>query len=145
MGYRSTVSGSLRIEPGIPQRLLEGAGALSDYGDHPDASSTLLATTVDDSTVGMVDGQITVIGNDYTEVACRLDEEFKAYDFDSDVETFIKLVKVHSPSSTANGTLVVTGEGSGDIWRVRVEDNHVVTEHPKLVWPNGDEEEMGGH
>jgi len=133
MGYQTSVHGSLKVEPRLTDKEIEKFDLDGDINDR------LLVghQRGEDDTVGVVDGQITVIpGKSYTEITCAWDEPFKAYDLPEVFATTVQ--KILKAGHTITGALYLEGEESGDFSRLRVDDDKAVHEHPVFLWPNGD-------
>jgi len=132
VGYNTYVNGRYRIEPELPDHVISNLGMHEDGDSHLACSS---GGTPD--TVGLVNGQITVIpGDSWTEVESRHDEPYKAYDIQDHVKAMVEAAQQRG--CTVNGALYLDGEDSRDFHRIRVENNAIHFETPELVWPNGD-------
>lgn len=64
-------------------------------------------------------------------------DELRVYGLDRDVQA---IIDAHGEGRTFAGVLLVRGEKSPDIWRVRIVDGRAVEERPRIVWPDGTEE-----
>lgn len=137
MGYNTHVTGEFRVTPRLDQDLSDFRSYFSE-----DYENELFAENMgEEETVGLVNGEITVIpGDGYTSVQPRFNEPHKAYELESDVQEFLRRVKAHG--NTVNGVFKCYGEEDGDIARIRIEDNAYHSERPTLRWPNGDEEPL---
>jgi hypothetical protein len=106
--------------------------------------SEFFLITVDNSTVAILpDGTIGVVGSSYTKVDLRSDEPHKGYEFGEELEQLRKACAHLGLELTADFRGV--GEEERDIWRTLIQANIYVLQHefPKLVWSNGDEEQLG--
>lgn len=60
-------------------------------------------------------------------------------------DVIIELIdRMSAFGSEVTGTLLVRRESDGAVWRYRVEGGNVHTERAKLIWPDGEEDELGG-
>jgi len=132
MGYETYVIGGYKIEPSLPDSVIE------QLDMHEDGESELICKSGGTpDTVGLVNGQIAVIsGNSWTEVECRLEEPFKAYTLDETVGTLADVAK--KQGATMIGALYLDGEESSDFSRYRIQNGTVIHEVPEFLWPNGD-------
>ena len=135
MGYDHWVVGKLIIKPAIPESELQANG----LDDAADSESDLACQNVGDpDTVGLVDGEITVIqGNSWTEAKWRWEERTNASALQEAVQTLADLAKIHG--CTVEGALYASGDDHPDLSRLRVENYKVIEEAPEYLWPNGDQ------
>lgn len=135
MGYESIVTGWLRVTPKFTEDQIADLGLGVDDTD----GIELVGNNVgEDDTVGVVDGEITVIpGLSWTHIECRLEEPYKAYHIGDSIDSIVAHAK--GTEREVEGALYVQGENSLDLSRYRVENGKVVHEEPTLTWPNGDE------
>lgn len=138
--------GKVVIKPGLLDMMLEPGGKLGQY--HSTGANDFRMSTVDNSTVELVDGQITVVGDSFTEVTWRWEESYSCDYLEENLETLIKEVRHIQPDSTFEGSFTVREDPDDradvlpSLYRIRVEGVEVIRERPTLVWPNGDEEKL---
>lgn len=136
MGYNTYVHGGWRIEPPLSDKACEYL-QLREHDDGEFRAS--VHGTPDD--VGLVNGEIKVIpGHQYMFIEPRMDEPYKAYDTG---ETLDKIAEtIRKAGCTGLGSIYLFGEEHNDTSRYRLNQTTLVHERPKLVWPNGDEEQL---
>ena len=135
MGYQTYVTGSIKIQPRLPDALISKLGL--DPTDEDSESDLEAVQGGEDDTVELINGQITVVpGNSWTVLRCRFEEPYKAYTTQENLDRVAK--EVAKQGCTASGALYMDGEESTDLTRVRIENGKAVHEQPSLVWPNGD-------
>ncbi|PZG49863.1 hypothetical protein C1I98_11145 [Spongiactinospora gelatinilytica] len=133
MGYTSYLSGEITIYPSIPWKELQGSPFV--YTPEREERDRLVWLRMAEETVETDDGTLTR----KQAVAIRVSEasELRAYGLVSEVQ---EIVTAHGTGRSFDGLILVCGEASPDIWRVRVVDGHAVEERPMLRWPDGTEE-----
>lgn len=131
MGYDTYVTGSLTVTPKLSERQIADLRLDEDDGDELVAQSG-----GEDDTVGVVDGELTVIpGKSFTLITCRYEEPFRAGGLsETFVEAFTKIVKA---GHKVEGALYGAGEEFPDAWRLRVDNGKPVHETPEFLWPDG--------
>lgn len=137
MGYNTYVHGEIIVEPALSEALIKRLG-LGRNGDVYDFVAIQDGT---DDDVQLINGEITVVpGTKHTRIEPRFDEPFKAYESAEQLDKIMLAAK--KAGHDANGAMYFDGEETRDFARIRVE--HCVThgERPKLVWPNGDEQQL---
>lgn len=139
MGYETYYTGEARITGGILSEdtlAQEGwleAGAEEDF--------FIITTDGDPDDVQVVNGELTVVaGTQFQNVTMRYEERIKGYNFDERVQMLLD--KVLEVGGEIHGHFRGDGEEDGDIWRIRFTGTDKVSERPKLVWPNGDEDQL---
>lgn len=140
MGYYTTLSGTLTVEPALTDAEL---GRIADVKADPWTDLILQRTEGDEDTLGLDDkGKIIVVkGTRRNIVSLRSDEPTKnPGTLTEAIHALTKLARKHKVK--VNGSIFGSGEEPGDLWRIRVEDNVVHEERPKLLWPNGDSEDL---
>ena len=132
MGYTSYISGEITIRPPITwDELQDSPFTLTPERNEWDRLTWLkLHEEVVQTSEGILIRKVAV--------AIRPSEadELRVYDLDQDVQA---IIDAH-PGHTFDGVMVVRGEQSPDIWRVRIIDGRAVEERPRIVWPDGTEE-----
>lgn len=138
VGYTTTVSGELNVEPALTDAELG-----LDAGPDPWRELMLARTEGLEDTLGFdAVGKVRVIkGARHNVVVPRSEEPI------SDTEEVVKAIQAlvrlaAKHRSKVNGAFYCHGEETADIWRIRVKDNKVLSERPTLVWPNGEEEKL---
>ncbi len=131
MGYYTTVTGELRIEPPLTW------GEIKDNPFLPDTPAGLaeydVRLRIDEETVDTADGQLT--RKTCAAIEPRWDDSFKAYHLVEHVQTLIDAF----PDRTFTGRLECEGEDTGDLWRVIVRDGRAVKIEPRIVWPDDEQ------
>lgn len=133
MGYHSRLNGEITISPPIPWGELQGSSPFVCTSDQNEWDRLTWLRLVED-TVETDDG--TLIRKQAIAVRPSEADELRVYDLDREVQ---EVIDAH-PGHTFDGVMVVTGEQSPDIWRVRIIDGHAVKERPRIIWPDGTEE-----
>ncbi|WP_370665416.1 DUF6205 family protein [Streptomyces sp. IBSBF 2507] len=130
MGYYTSVTGEIRIEPPLTwaeikdnPALPETAGGRSEYDVH---------LRIDEETVDTDEGQLT--RKTCAALVPAWDDSFKAYHLVEHVQEMIDAF----PGHTFTGRLDCEGEEGGDLWRVVVRDGRAVKVTPSIVWPDED-------
>lgn len=137
MGQSNWITGEAQISPPLDEKVVkklsDGENLLVGYfkveeGGEPDR-------------VEMVDGEITVIeGNRAQVLEFGHEESGNFYDFDEACLSLVKAVK--KVGSEIHGAFMFLGEDNLSISRNRFDGDKMFSEAPKLVWPNGDEEQL---
>lgn len=140
MGYDTYFWGSIKVEPQIPENRWPGWGGPAPAVFFTDGVLTL--NNVDGArSVGIKpDGTIGVIGDPgHTEILCELDESIRG-DIGEELQRAVDWALAEG-ATTLEGTIDAQGEENHDRYRYRVAGGVIHSERPKLVWPNGDEQE----
>lgn len=142
MGYESYVTGVVKIEPAISGQLIAALGLTPDdqlASGQVSANDLQAHQKGEEDTVGVVNGTIAVIpGQSYTEITCRIDERYKAYDLGEHVDRLAQQLK-RVGGYKVTGALYVDGEEFDDNGRWRIDANgDAVHELATFLWPNGD-------
>lgn len=132
MGYTSYIAGEITIHPPIPWGDLQGS-AFVRTPDNKEWDRLTWLRLVED-TVQTHDG--TLIRKQAIAIRPSEADELRVRNLDREVQA---IIDAH-PGHTFDGVLLVTGEESPDIWRVRIVDGRAVEERPRIVWPDGTEE-----
>ncbi|RBQ21556.1 hypothetical protein DP939_02270 [Spongiactinospora rosea] len=133
MGYISYLSGEITIDPPIRWGELRGSDFVrtKERAEH----ERLVWLRTVEKTVDTEEGVLTTV----MAVAIRPSEEDELR-ADALAREVQEIVAAHGDGRTFEGLILVRGEESPDIWRVRVVDGHAVEERPMLRWPDGTEE-----
>lgn len=124
MGYNTSVSGEIRIEPPLTWR---------DFKDSPFAGTDKDVTfRVDEETVTTDDGPL--IRKTAVALVPAWEDSYKAYNLVAHVQEAIDAF----PEHTFTGRLDCEGEETADLWRVVVRDGRAVKVTPRIVWPDED-------
>lgn len=145
MGYYSRVSGAFFITPPITYAELKNAGYDEITPDSKPRERYVnlhegwgeLSLIVKSTTVDTPDGFLTTVTANEV-AACE--ELMKAYHITASIE---RLISDFGETHQIAGSVYVYGEEDGDIWRIRINDNVVSEERPKLVWPDGTTTDTG--
>ena len=134
MGYVTTITGLGCIAPALEQALVDAWNAkemdlmISDPKGEPDD-------------VQLVNGEITVVpGSSYNDVFVRWEGPYKAYGWDTTISALADLCE--NEGVKLNADFLMDGEESTDFARCVVQDNVVTAMRPKLVWPDGAEQQL---
>jgi hypothetical protein len=137
MGYYSRLSGGFDIEPPITYKEFLAAGYSEEALVTPKVDLDIqggygeLFFTINRERVKTDDGYTVAVWCDRID---PYDDQLKAYGVN---DTIKHLEAVFGPTHTFTGTVRIFGEEDGDIWRIRADGSKFITEHPKLVWPDG--------
>jgi hypothetical protein len=138
MGYESRLSGGFDIEPPITYREFITAGYDEDQLVTPKLDLDVkggwgeIFFVMNRERVKTDDGYKVAVYSDRIEC---YEDSMKAYGLDDSIK---HLQMTFTNDHKFSGSIRICGEEDGDIWRIRVQDNNTfVTEHPKLVWPDG--------
>ena len=122
MGYNSTFTGEIRIDPPLKWAEFSGSEFLDKYGT--------VHLVVTEETVSTDDG--TLMRRTATHLA-PYGGQMKGYDLETRVK---KAIALYGKSGHVfNGTIEVEGEDGGDLWRLEVVDNQVSKVRAFIVWP----------
>lgn len=134
MGYTSYLSEEITIDPPIPWADLHDSPFIrtSDRREY----ERLVWLRMEEQDVETDEGTLT----HKRAVAIRPStaDELRARGLVDEVQ---EIVNAHGRGRAFTGYILVTGEESPDIWRVAVEDGQAVEVRPKIVWPDGTEEQ----
>lgn len=131
MGYTSYLSGEIAITPPIQWRDLQDSPFVR--ADHLGEWERLVWLRVlEDAETG----ESTPTRKRAVAIRPSKADDLRAYDLVPQVQ---EIVTAHS-DRTFSGHILVRGEESPDIWRVRVHNGRAVGERPMLVWPDGTQE-----
>lgn len=131
MGYISTLSGELVIEPPLKW---------SEYRDSSwiQANATDLCVKLDEHTDTRETDEGTVIARTARAVVPRYSEG-KMHNLAADLRT---VAKTWGDTHTFSGYLIRDGEESGDVERYWIDGTTVKSEKAWLFWPDGTEVEL---
>ncbi|WP_084963337.1 DUF6205 family protein [Thermoactinospora rubra] len=134
MGYVSYLSGEIIIEPPIPWRELQH----SPFVRTPERKEweRLTWLRVVEETKETDEGTLT--RREAVAIRPSQADELRAHSLVTDVQA---IVDAHGAGRTFTGFILVRGEESPDIWRVAIENGRAVEVRPRIVWPDGTEEE----
>jgi hypothetical protein len=133
MGYTSHIAGEITIHPPIPWGELQSSVFIRTPERNEWDRLTWLRLVED--TVETDDG--TLVRKQAIAIRPSEADELRVRNLDGEVQA---IIDAH-PGHTFDGVMVVTGEQSPDIWRVRIVDGRAVEERPRIVWPDGTEQE----
>ncbi|MEV4227264.1 DUF6205 family protein [Streptomyces bobili] len=130
MGYYTSVTGEIRIEPPLTWAeiksnplLPETEGGRSEYD---------VRLRIDEETVETDEGQM--IRKTCSALVPAWDDSFKAYHLIEHVQFMVDTF----PGHTFSGRLDCEGEENGDLWRVVIRDGRAEKVTPRIVWPDED-------
>jgi hypothetical protein len=124
MGYNTSVSGEIRIEPPLAWR---------EFKDSPFTGTDKDVTLhVDEETVTTDDGPL--IRKTAIALVPTWEDSYKAYKLVEHVQEAIDAF----PGHTFTGRLDCEGEENTDLWRVVIRDGRAVRVEPRIVWPDED-------
>lgn len=122
MGYNTSVSGEIRIEPPLSWR---------EFKDSPFAGRDKDVTLhVEAETVDTEDGPL--MRKTAVALVPTWEDSYKAYYLVEHVQEAIDAF----PDRTFTGRLECEGEENADLWRVVVRDGRAVKVTPRIVWPD---------
>lgn len=134
MSYTSYLSGEIVIDPPIPWGELQGSQFVRTPDNQEWDRLTWLRLVED--TVETDDG--TLIRKQAIAIRHAEADELRVRGLDRQVQ---EIIDAHGDGRTFDGVFLVRGEKSPDIWRVRIIDGRAVEERPRIVWPDGTEEQ----
>ena len=124
MGYNTSVTGEIRIEPPLAWR---------EFKDSPFAGRDMdVKLRIDEETVDTDDGPL--IRKTASAIVPAWEDSYKAYKLIDHVQQAIDAF----PGHTFTGRLECEGEENTDIWRVVIRDGRAVRIEPRIVWPDED-------
>ncbi len=133
MGYYTRVTGRIEIHPPIPWGRVKDSGYLAGdpYGWPKNDGSVLLRVDEHHREVEL--------GYVVEKAAIAIDpsseDSYRAYSVDTDVQ---RIVDQYGKGHTFTGYLHGEGEENGDVWRVYVDEYHLVHRvEPAVSWPSG--------
>ena len=129
MGYNTRLEGSIKITPPL---------SAAELREHPEVSNSdvrSVAVPVVKQRKDTDDGYTVVLEG--REIVPTTEEDHKAYGLLDELRQYVTFY----PGHTYSGYIYCYGEEQGDIWRVSIKDGKVLEERPKIVWPDGTEQE----
>lgn len=124
MGYNTSVTGEIRIEPPLAWR---------EFKDSPFAGRDMdVKLRIDEETVDTDDGPL--IRKTASAIVPAWEDSYKAYKLIEHVQQAIDAF----PGHTFTGRLECEGEENTDLWRVVIRDGRAVRVEPRIVWPDED-------
>lgn len=124
MGYNTSVTGEIRIEPPLTWR---------EFKDSPFADRDMdVKLRIDAETVDTDDGPL--MRKTASAIVPAWEDSYKAYKLIEHVQQAIDAF----PGHTFTGRLECEGEENTDIWRVVIRDGRAVRVEPRIVWPDED-------
>jgi hypothetical protein len=124
MGYNTSVTGEIRIEPPLAWR---------EFKDSPFAGRDMdVKLRIDEETIDTDDGPL--IRKTASAIVPAWEDSYKAYKLIDHVQQAIDAF----PGHTFTGRLECEGEENTDIWRVVIRDGRAVRIEPRIVWPDED-------
>lgn len=128
MGYNTSVTGEIRIDPPL---------TWGEFKDSPFLPDSLTATIdydvclhTDEATVDTGEGQL--IRKTASVLLPRWEDSFRAYHLIEHVQAVIDAF----PGHVFSGRLNCEGEDNTDLWRVVIRDGRAVRVEPRIVWPD---------
>lgn len=146
MGYDRYLTGSAEIKPPLDDKTLAKMQTSHNQGNFPAFPALLLDYfTVEDGgepdRVEMVDGEITVIeGDRASTLGIGADESANHSDFEEQCVNLHRAVT--KAGHTITGSFLIWGEDHGDVSRISFRDGGIFDERPKLLWPDGTQEDI---
>jgi hypothetical protein len=122
MGYYTYVNGNFKIEPPIRGK------ELHDFNEEEDIPYGLV-TEVYEERKDVEDG---VLITRVMESVWTLDDSFKAYSFDDDLQKLVDRFPGHKWIGCVEGS----GEENGDMWRLYIREGKVIKHTVKNMWPD---------
>lgn len=134
MGYHSTLNGEILIDPPILWPDLEKSPFIctEDRWEY----ERLAWLRIVEEPVETAEG--TLIRKKAVAIRASDADELRAGNLVSEVQ---EIVTAHGEGRTFTGFILVRGEESPDYWRAAVEDGRAVEVKPRIVWPDGTEEQ----
>lgn len=129
MGYNTRLEGSIKIAPPL---------SAVELREHPEVSNSdirSVAVPVVKQRKDTNDGYTVILEG--REIVPTTEDEHKAYGLLDELRQYATFYPDHAYS----GYIYCYGEEQGDIWRVSIKDGKVLEERPKIVWPDGTEQE----
>ncbi|MFK0062661.1 DUF6205 family protein [Streptomyces werraensis] len=124
MGYNTSVTGEIRIEPPLSWR---------EFKDSPFTGQDMdVKLRIDAETVDTDDGPL--MRKTASAIVPAWEDSYKAYKLIEHVQQVIDAF----PGHTFTGRLECEGEENTDIWRVIVRDGRALRIEPRIVWPDED-------
>ena len=131
MGYYTHVTGRIEIDPPIPWGAFKDSPFQRTFVDVDTRPFLDVAFEVDETETYTAEGLVLV--RRAVAVVPVLEDSYKAYYI---VENLQALVDDY-PEHRFVGCLEGEGEEQGDVWRLRVNDDHEVEKiKPEIVWPD---------
>ncbi|GAA1614312.1 hypothetical protein GCM10009733_008140 [Nonomuraea maheshkhaliensis] len=142
MGYHSKLRGEIQFHPPVSGPELAPHSRFIPTGSSWDEGKRLVWLKMDEEIVPTYDGirtRVRAVG-----IRTSQGDELRADDLLSEVDEIWKVFRFCPDGTprTFNGEIRVFGEESPDVWRVIMIANEPVEQHPKLVWPDGTEEDV---
>jgi hypothetical protein len=132
MGYETRIRGEIRIDPPIPADELRGSGFVADRSASDITKDVALYT---------VEQPIEGVPGAYGRVATAIVPVMSSYSAYEAVEHTQEIINRWGEGRTFTGRLDCSGQERGDLWRLEVHDGRAVEVRPRIVWPDGSEEE----
>lgn len=144
MSYNRWLTGSAEIKPPLAEKVINDLQNKHNSGDMPDLLLDYFEVEEGGTPdrVELVKGEITVIpGNRSMVVGIPGDLESANFsDFEEKCQILFDGVK--KAGSTIEGAFNIYGEDHGDISRVSFRNGAFFDERPKLLWPDGTQEDV---
>ena len=132
MGYNTTVTGEIRIEPPLKWADFKESPFNRTSADAYDGTKNV-ELRVETETVETEDGPL--MRKTAVAVIPAWGGHGKFYNLIEHVQQAIKAF----PGHTFTGRLECEGEDNSDMWRVVIRDGRAVELKPRIVWPDDDE------
>lgn len=134
MGYVSYLSGEITIDPPLPWSELQG----SPFICTPNRKEwdRLVWLRLAEETVQTDEG--TLIRKQAIAIRPSEGDELRAHTLREEIQ---EILAAHGEGRTFTGFILVRGETSPDIWRVRVVNGCALDERPTMLWFDGSEVE----
>jgi len=132
VSYTSYLSGEIAIDPPVPWSELQD----SPFVRTPERKEyeRLVWLRMVEETVETDEG--TLIRKQAVAIRPSQAGELRAWGLDNQVQ---EIVTAHGEGRTFTGHILVRGEESPDLWRVRVYNGRALAERPRIIWPDGTE------
>ncbi|MGW5259645.1 DUF6205 family protein [Microbispora sp. NPDC004025] len=130
MSYTSYLSGEIAVDPPIPWSELKS----SPFVRTPERKEyeRLVWLRMVEETVETDEG--TLIRKQAVAIRPSQADELRAGGLTREVQ---EIVTAHGEGRAFLGLILVRGEESPDLWRVRVENGQALEERPRITWPDG--------
>ena len=130
MGYLTSFSGEIRIDPPLSWGEVKGSPWLSArYGD------VMVRLVVEEVTEETDEGTSVFTRKTVDAITpANEDEPYKGYKIVTQVQNIVDAY----PDRTYSGYISAGGENAGDLWRLAVKNGRAVKVEPRIVWPDED-------
>lgn len=122
MGYQTTISGEIRIEPPLTWPEIKSNPAYQ--------GTTAVRLDIDEQSIDTPEGEL--ISRSASSLSAAFEGPYKAYGLLSQVQAAVEA----APGHTFTGHLECSGEDRDDLWRLVVRNGTAVKVEPTIVWPD---------